>query len=260
MNQIILSCTLNNQVPYSFSSSVPFSCDKRAETIASMFNNIAYRYDFLNRALSFHMDIWWRKTAIRTAEKLLKGKQQVRILDVATGTADLAIAAAYLQPIELIGIDIAKEMLAIGREKIKKQQLQDMIHLQEANVENLPFSANSFDLVMVAFGVRNFENVEEGLKSMRRVLNRGGALVMVEFSQPQHFLLKRIYRLYSELVLPRVGRLISKDVRAYSYLPHSVKEFPFGSQMQSILESLQWKDVTFTPLTFGICTIYTATK
>ena len=237
-----------------------FSQDKRAEKIASMFNRIAYKYDFLNRTLSFNIDTWWRKTAMRTATKLLKGKENPKILDVATGTADLAIAAAYLKPSKVIGIDIASEMLAIGREKVKKKKLQHMITLKEENAEDLPFENNTFDLITVAFGVRNFENLEKSLKSMQHVLKQGGALVIVEFSQPQNFLFKHLYQVYSEYVLPKIGRLISKDAHAYEYLPHSVKEFPFGNQMQNILTKLHWKDVTFTPLTFGICSIYTAIK
>jgi len=232
------------------------SSDTKKAQIARMFDTISGKYDLLNHLLSAGIDIRWRKKTIAKLHSL----QPEVILDIATGTADLAIAACKLNPKKVIGVDISEGMLDIGREKIKRLNYTDTIELKTADSENLPFPPNSFDAVMVAFGVRNFENLDLGLKNMYEVLKPGGMVVILEFSRPSVFPLKQMYNLYLRNLLPCVGKMLSKDKAAYSYLPESVSQFPSGEQFLKILEGEGFKDLSLEPLTFGISTIYTGKK
>jgi len=229
---------------------------KKAE-VEQMFDRIAPRYDLLNRVLSLGIDLWWRKRAIA----YLKPAKPAEILDVATGTADVAILMAkILKPQRVVGIDIANQMLEIGRGKIAAQGLSDIISLETGDCEQLRFADDSFDAVAVAFGVRNFENLEKGLAEMRRVLRPGGRLVILEFSKPQVFPVKQLYNTYFKYVLPLIGRLTSRDMRAYTYLFESVQVFPEGKQFTEILTKTDFQNPLCERLTLGICSIYTATK
>ncbi|OWY22727.1 bifunctional demethylmenaquinone methyltransferase/2-methoxy-6-polyprenyl-1,4-benzoquinol methylase UbiE [Sphingobacteriales bacterium UPWRP_1] len=221
-----------------------------------MFNNIAPRYDFLNRLLSLGIDRWWRWRAINQ----LKDKKPQTILDVATGTADVAIAAMRLKPISVTGVDISEQMLALGKEKVKKLNLQNKITLQIADAENLPFPDNSFDAITVAFGVRNFENLQKGLAELLRVLKPSGKLVVLEFSKPKIFPVKQLFNIYFKYILPLIGKVVSKDNSAYTYLPESVQAFPEGKQFIQILQQTGFKLTTCTQLTLGISSLYTAEK
>ena len=228
----------------------------KKEQVAGMFNNIAHRYDFLNRSLSLGIDVLWRRKAIAQ----LEGQKPEMILDVATGTADLALEAIRLNPKKIIGIDISVGMLEIGREKIAKRRLSDRIELVEADSQNMPFADNTFDAVTVAFGVRNFENPVTGLNEIYRVLHEGGKLVVLEFSQPRKFPIRQLYWFYFNHILPFFGRLFSKDDSAYTYLPESVKAFPDGNGFLQIMSEAGFKCNTSKPLTFGISSIYTGLK
>lgn len=220
-----------------------------------MFDGIAKRYDFLNHFLSMGIDKSWRKKAIGEAIAL----QPEKILDVATGTADLAIAAAKASPSSKItGVDISEGMLEIGRKKIDALHLQ--IPLQYGDSEALPFVQSSFDAVMCAYGVRNFEHLEKGLRDMYRVLRPGGKVVILEFSKPHGFPIKQLFDFYSKYILPAFGKLISKHSRAYTYLPESVAAFPEGKEFIAILERCGFTNAKARPLTFGITTLYTALK
>lgn len=228
---------------------------KKAQ-VADMFNNIAGKYDFLNHFLSLGIDKGWRKKAIREIQKV----QPKNILDVATGTGDLAIAAAALKPDKITGVDIAEQMLAVGRTKIAEKQLEGMITLQTGDSEAMPFSDNSFDAVTCAYGVRNFENLEKGLKEMSRVMRPGGKLAILEFSKPQRFPVKQLYAFYFRYILPTLGKMVSKHSTAYTYLPQSVMAFPEGKVFCDTLTRCGFKDAKARPLTLGITTLYTATK
>ncbi len=221
-----------------------------------MFNSIAGKYDFLNHFLSAGIDYSWRKKAIR----ILGIDNPQTILDVATGTGDLAIEAIKLDPKKIVGIDIAEDMLAIGRKKIKEKKLDHIISLEPGDAENLQFSDKTFDAVMVAFGVRNFENLEKGLSEMYRVTNKGGSVMILEFSMPTKFPVVQIYNFYFKYVLPFLGRIISKDKAAYSYLPESVSNFPAGEDFLKILKKTHYTDTRHRPLTFGIASIYIGKK
>lgn len=221
-----------------------------------MFNSIAHRYDFLNHFLSAGIDYSWRKKAIR----ILGDSKPLQILDVASGTGDLAIEAVTLNPEKIIGVDIADDMLEIGRKKILKKGLSSLITLQNGDSENLEFPDAHFDAVMVAFGVRNFENLEKGLSEMFRVIRPGGMVLVLEFSKPKKFPVKQFYSFYFRYILPALGRLISGDSGAYTYLPDSVGAFPDGELFLEILEKVGFKNGEKKPLTFGISTIYTAKK
>lgn len=228
----------------------------KKQEVRSMFNNIANRYDFLNHFLSAGIDFHWRRKAIR-----LLGKNKPKtILDVATGTADLAIEALKINPDKIIGIDIAEDMLAVGREKIEKKNISHIISLQTGDSENLEFETKSFDAVMVAFGVRNFENLEKGLAEMYRVLNNQGEVLILEFSKPAKFPVKQIYTFYFRFILPSLGRIISGDKSAYTYLPESVNEFPAGKEFTNILDKIGFQQTKHIPLTFGIASIYMGKK
>ncbi|HAD14103.1 MAG TPA: bifunctional demethylmenaquinone methyltransferase/2-methoxy-6-polyprenyl-1,4-benzoquinol methylase UbiE [Saprospirales bacterium] len=229
---------------------------KKAE-VEQMFDRIAPKYDLLNRVLSLGIDVWWRKKAIA----YLKPARPAEILDVATGTADVAILMAkILKPKRIVGIDIANQMLEFGRIKIKDAGLQDVISLETGDSEHLRFETGTFDAVTVAFGVRNFENLEKGLSEMYRVMRPGGRIVILEFSKPNIFPFKQLYNSYFKYVLPLIGRLTSRDMRAYTYLFESVQVFPEGNQFTEILTKTGFNDPICERLTLGICSIYTATK
>lgn len=229
--------------------------NKKAQ-VADMFNDIAVKYDFLNHFLSLGIDKGWRKKAIKEVGTV----QPKYILDVATGTGDLAIAAMKLGPEHVTGIDIAEKMLEIGRQKISGKGLDRIITLQEGDSEALPFADNSFDAVMCAYGVRNFENLEAGLREMHRVLRPGGKLAVLEFSHPQQFPVKQLYKFYFRYILPTLGKMVSKNNNAYTYLPESVRAFPEGKVFCEILGKCGYKNAKARPLTFGITTLYTASK
>ena len=228
----------------------------KKEQVATMFNNISKKYDFLNHFLSLGIDIIWRKKSI----KLLKELQPKIILDIATGTGDFAIEALSLNPTKIIGIDISEGMLAVGKEKMKQKGVDHIIDLQLGDSENLSFDSNYFDAYTVGFGVRNFENLEKGLSEMLRVLKPNGRAVILEFSKPKAFPVKQLYHFYFNSILPIIGNLISKDNAAYTYLPESVNAFPEGNEFIQILNKLGYKNVQVIPLMFGISSIYTATK
>lgn len=223
--------------------------------VEDMFDAIAPRYDLLNRVLSLGVDQYWRKRAIA----LLAAENPQRILDVATGTADLALQAMTLEPKKVIGVDISEEMLSYGREKIAAKGLEDRISLRRGDAEKLPFSDNQFDAVLVAFGVRNFENLDQGLAEIRRVLKPGGSLVVLEFSQPHVFPIKQFYNFYSKHILPRIGRRVSKDTGAYDYLPESIRAFPAGAAFLGHLKAAGYTNAFDVPLTFGIVSLYKGT-
>lgn len=227
----------------------------KKEQVAEMFNNIAFRYDFLNSLLSLGIHKGWRKKAVR----IFKEKKPKLILDVATGTADFAIANLAAEPEKVIGVDISAGMLEMGRQKIRKAGLESRIELQLVDAEGLPFADNSFDAITVAFGVRNFENLEKGLQEMQRVLKPGGDLVIIEFSKPKGFF-SYFYKFYFSYITPAIGKLFSKDHRAYSYLPESVEAFPYGGAFCKILSRCGYKHAKAVKLTFGVASIYAATK
>lgn len=231
--------------------------DSKKNQVSKMFDNIAPWYDFLNHFLSLGIDITWRRRAIRT----LKNLQPKLILDVATGTADLAIEAErQLSPDKIIGIDIANEMLEIGRQKLKKRQITQKIELFLGDSENLSFPDNTFDAVTVAFGVRNFENLGKGLLEMYRVTRPGGKVVILEFSKPTLFPFRQLYNFYFRNFLPVIGRVTSKDPKAYRYLYESVQAFPDGKDFVNVLKKTGFQSATYKPLTLGICTLYLAEK
>ena len=227
--------------------------DGKAEAVEEMFDAVAPRYDLLNRVLSAGIDRYWRSRAVR----MLGNEQPRRVLDVATGTADLAIKIERtLHPRKTIGIDLSTEMLRRGREKIERAGLSARISLLNADAAALPFDDGSFDAAFVAFGVRNFENLDAGLGDIRRVLRPGGALVVLEFSTPRTFPIKQAYDWYSRHVLPRIGGLLSSDQGAYEYLPNSVAAFPNGTDFLRRMRSAGFADLEWTPLTFGIASLY----
>ena len=230
--------------------------DKKSQ-VSRMFNAIAPYYDFLNHLLSLGIDTTWRRKAIGR----LKDREPRLILDVATGTADLAIESAQrLGPEKIIGVDISVQMLDIGRKKIRKRVLDTIIELQEGDSENLPFPDNTFDAITVAFGVRNFEHLDRGLAEMHRVLKKGGRLIILEFSKPRFFPFKQLFNAYFKYLLPTIGRLTSKDPKAYKYLYESVQAFPDGDDFLAILQQTGYKSNQCIPLTLGICSIYSCEK
>lgn len=222
-----------------------------------MFNEIAGRYDLLNRLLSAGIDVRWRKKAIQ----LLSDVQPKMILDVATGTADVALLLAKTYPQStIIGVDMAEHMLQIGEEKISQAHLQSRVQLQLADAEALPFPDHHFDAVIVAFGARNFEHVETGLAEMLRVLKPGGKAVILEFSHPENFLIKQLYGLYFRYITPMIGKWIAHHREAYAYLPESVRAFPYGQDMMNLLTKIGYQQVTCNRYTFGICSAYSGYK
>ena len=232
------------------------SSDSKKQQIEQMFDNISPKYDFLNRSLSLGIDVWWRKKMMRE----LKGHALNQVLDIATGTADVALATSKLKPNSIIGVDISEGMLAVGRIKVEKKGLSSLIKLQKADSENLPFSENQFDAITVAFGVRNFEHLSKGLDEMCRVLKPGGKLVILEFSRPRIFPVKQLYDFYFRYFCPWWGKVVSKDNSAYKYLYDSVSAFPEGEQFLSITNQSGFKQLKAQRLTFGIVSLYTATK
>ena len=228
---------------------------KKAQ-VEEMFDQIAPKYDFLNHFLSLGIDKLWRKKAIR----ILKPFQPKEILDLATGTGDLAIAALRLKPDKVVGIDISEGMLRKGREKLKRKSLQDRIELIQADSEDLPFDDLSFDALTVAFGVRNFEDLQKGLNEMFRVLKPGGAFVILEFSRPERFPFKEIYNFYFFKILPKIGKIISRDGSAYTYLPESVEAFPDGDEFLCRLGDAGFSELSFKRLSFGVASLYTGVR
>jgi len=237
---------------------VPYK-DKDAskrEQIAEMFDNVSSKYDFLNHFLSAGIDFYWRKRAIN----LLQAEKPKTILDIATGTGDFAIEALKLNPQKIVGVDISEGMLAVGREKIKKLGVEHIIELRSGDSTNLNLGNNSFDAVIASFGVRNFENLLGGLTEMYRVTKSGGTCVVLEFSKPKTFPIKQLYNFYFRYILPIVGRLVSKDASAYTYLPESVQAFPDGNDFLKVYEQAGFKNTTCISLTFGVCSIYVGKK
>ena len=230
--------------------------DSKKTEVAEMFDNISPKYDLLNHTLSLGIDILWRKKAI----KMLAPEKPKLILDVATGTGDFAIEALALNPDKVIGVDISEGMLSVGREKMKKKNISDKIEMVSGDSEGLNFPDNTFDAVIVAFGVRNFENLEKGLADMYRVLKPNGTVVVLEFSRPQTFPIKQLYNFYFSSILPTIGKLVSKDTRAYTYLPESVAAFPDGEKFIGILDKIGFKNSKCTSLTFGVSSIYMGKK
>ena len=231
------------------------AADKKSQ-VASMFNSIAGKYDFLNHFLSAGTDIYWRRKAVDQ----LKDLRPARILDIATGTADFAIETLRTAApgAHVTGVDISEGMLDVGRRKLVQKGLTDRIRLDLGDSENLPYADGEFDAVTASFGVRNFAHLEAGLAEMRRVLRPGGKLVILEFSKPTAFPMKQAYNFYFSRVLPVFGKMISKDRAAYSYLPESVRAFPDGPDFLAILARVGFKEPAWQPLTFGISSIYTA--
>ena len=220
--------------------------------VRDMFDSIAPRYDMLNRILSGGIDQQWRRKAIA----MLKDAAPSRILDVATGTGDLAILAASLEPDEIVGVDIAEEMLQVGRVNIEKKGLSRLIKMKSGDAEQLPFSDGAFDAALVAFGVRNFEDLSAGLTDINRVLKPGGTLVVLEFSRPTHFPIKQLYGFYGKYILPTIGKLISGDDAAYTYLPESIEVFPDGERFLDVMRDSGFTASTQKRLTFGIASLY----
>jgi len=225
----------------------------KAEDVEKMFDAIAPRYDLLNRILSLGIDRYWRTRAVR----LLADEQPARVLDVATGTADLAVKAErMLHPREVVGLDLSAEMLAYGRRKIDRLGLSPRISLVQGDAADPPFADDHFDAALAAFGVRNFEDLEAGLRGIRRVLRPGGSLVVLEFSRPRAFPIKQLYAWYNEHVLPRIGGALSPDRGAYEYLPDSVAAFPDGPDFLERMANSGFTALDWTPLTFGIVSLY----
>ena len=222
-----------------------------------MFDSIAPAYDFMNRAMTFGIDKLWRAKAV----KMIKNFKTEKILDIATGTGDLAILLTKkLSPKKLIGVDLSEQMLEIGRKKVAQTGLDNIITLEQADCMNLPFENNTFDCITVAYGVRNFEHLEQGYREMNRVIKPGGVLCVIELSTPTSPLVLPFYKAYTKWIIPAVGKMISKDVRAYSYLPESIAAVPQGENMLQLMKSAGFNDCKFTALTFGTCTIYLAVK
>ena len=231
------------------------SIQSKKNQVENMFDNIASKYDFLNRLLSLRIGVFWRKTLV----EWLKNDKPKLVLDVATGTGDLAIVIHKVLGVRVIGLDLSQEMLNVGIEKIKALNLQNKISMLKGDAEYLPFEDNQFDAVSVAFGVRNFENLEKGLEELKRVVKEKSNVYILEFSQVEGFFAP-FYLFYFKYILPKIGQLISKDSQAYSYLPYSVHDFPYGEKMRNILLKIGFSKVEYKKLSLGIVTIYKATK
>ena len=234
----------------------PYNTDQSKKTeVEDMFDNIAPKYDLLNHVLSMKIDVLWRNTLVKWMNK----DAPKLVLDVATGTGDLAIAVQKGTGADVVGLDLSQQMLNVGIDKIKKLNLDQKISMQKGDAENLPFEDNKFDAVSVAFGVRNFENLEKGLAELRRVVKENSSVYILEFSKVEGFLAP-FYMFYFKNILPQIGKLVSKDNRAYTYLPDSVNAFPFGEKMKQILLDTRYSKVEYKKLSLGIATIYKATK
>lgn len=235
----------------------PYHEGEKAQQVEQMFDNIAPTYDKLNHRLSWDIDKGWRRKAIRQ----LKPYQPKTLLDIATGTGDFAILAAkMLKPHRLVGADISEGMMEIGRQKVKAEGLEQTISFEKEDCLHLSYQEETFDAVTAAFGIRNFANLDKGLKEMCRVLRKDGHLSIVELTSPVSFPMKQLFHIYAHTVLPVYGRLISKDTSAYSYLTKTIEAFPQGEQMVEILRNAGFREASFKRLTFGICTMYFATK
>ncbi len=235
----------------------PYRQGEKAQQVEEMFDNIAPNYDKLNHRLSWNIDRGWRKKAIR---ELAPFKPE-QMLDIATGTGDFAIMAAQmLKPKRLVGADISEGMMAIGAAKVQQLGLQHIISFQKEDCLHLSYESGIFDAVTAAFGIRNFASLDKGLSEMCRVLKPGGHLSIVELTTPVSFPMKQLFKVYCHTVLPVYGRLVSKDKSAYSYLTRTIEAFPQGERMMDILQQAGFRETAFKRLTFGICTLYTATK
>ncbi len=236
----------------------PYSPEgSKKEQVAEMFNAISPKYDALNRILSVGIDQSWRRKTVRE----IRATGATQILDVATGTADLALALADGIPgSKVVGVDISAGMLDVGRQKVRARRRDDRVRLDLGDGEQLPYGDAEFDAITVAFGVRNFEHLEQGLRDMHRVLQPGGTLAVLEFSQPTSWPFRPLYLFYFNNILPRIGRLISKDASAYTYLPDSVQAFPYGEAFAAKLQEAGFRTVRIRPLTLGIASLYVATK
>ncbi|WP_420454928.1 bifunctional demethylmenaquinone methyltransferase/2-methoxy-6-polyprenyl-1,4-benzoquinol methylase UbiE [Rubrivirga sp.] len=223
--------------------------------VEAMFDDIAPRYDLLNRVLSFGIDVRWRKRAVAWLADGLSGRPE-RLLDVATGTADLAIAALSLGPTEVVGVDISDGMLEGGRAKLRERGLAGRVALVQGDAADLPFEDDAFDGAFVAFGVRNFEDLRAGLEGIRRVLRPGAPLVVLETSQPTAFPFKQGYRIYSRYLIPRIGQAISGNAEAYEYLPESARQFPYGEAFLAEMRAAGYTDCRARPQTFGVASLY----
>ena len=230
--------------------------NSRGVNVQGMFNEIAPYYDFLNHLLSLGTDMFWRKKAI----KLLKPYKPELILDIATGTGALAIEALSLNPKQITGVDVSQKMINIAKKKIIRKKIENKILFKIAKAEELPFADGAFDIITVAFGVRNFYCLEKGLTEMCRVLKNGGVTAILEFSIPSIIILKHIYLFYFKNILPVIGKIISKNKVAYSYLPETVMNFPQGNEFADILKKTGFKNIRLKRLSLGICTIYLAEK
>ncbi len=230
--------------------------DSKKDQVAQMFNNIAYRYDFLNSLLSLGIHKGWRRKCVQ----LISEKKPKYLLDVATGTADFAIECMKLNPSSVIGIDISEGMMKFGREKIEKLNLQHKITLQYGDAETSDLPSNSIDAITVGFGVRNFQNLEKGLLNMNRILKPGGQICILEFSTPRKFPMKQFYKFHFKYITPTLGKLFSKDSSAYTYLPESIKVFPDNELFTEILEKTGYCKATFQSVSFGLAAIYLANK
>jgi demethylmenaquinone methyltransferase / 2-methoxy-6-polyprenyl-1,4-benzoquinol methylase len=228
----------------------------KKEQVTQMFDTISENYDDLNRVISLGIDVKWRKKVV----KLVADKNPKNILDIATGTGDLVIMMANSSAEKIIGLDLSAGMLEIGKQKIKEKNLSNKIEMVQADSENIPFEDNYFDAITVSFGIRNFENLEKGLSEIHRVLKPDGIFVILETSVPTKFPFKQGYYFYSKIILPIIGKIFSKDKSAYSYLSTSAANFPFGEKLNNILRKVSFIDCVALPQTYGVATIYTASK
>ncbi|KGL59430.1 demethylmenaquinone methyltransferase / 2-methoxy-6-polyprenyl-1,4-benzoquinol methylase [Polaribacter sp. Hel1_33_78] len=228
----------------------------KKEQVTKMFDNISENYDDLNRVISLGIDVKWRKKVVEIVGK----NNPKQILDIATGTGDLVLMMASLNPDKIVGLDISSGMLEVGKQKIAKAKLSDKIEMIVGDSEEMPFSDNTFDAITVSFGVRNFAHLNKGIQEIARVLKPTGVLVILETSNPTKFPFKQGYKFYTNFILPIIGKLFSKDKVAYSYLSESANSFPFGEAFNNILQKNGFTNTKYTPVTFGVATIYTASK
>ena len=228
----------------------------KKEQVTKMFDNISENYDDLNRVISLGIDVKWRKKVVEIVGK----NNPKQILDIATGTGDLVLMMASLNPDKIVGLDISSGMLEVGKQKIAKAKLSDKIEMIVGDSEEMPFSDNTFDAITVSFGVRNFAHLNKGIQEIARVLKPTGVLVILETSNPTKFPFKQGYKFYTNFILPIIGKLFSKDKVAYSYLSESANSFPFGEAFNNILHKNGFTNTKYTPVTFGVATIYTASK
>ena len=228
----------------------------KKEQVAQMFDTISGNYDSLNRVISFGIDVKWRKKVL----KIVADKNPETILDIATGTGDLAILMTKTNANKIIGLDISSGMLAVGRKKIKESKLDEKIEMLLGDSEDMPFEDNTFDAITVAFGVRNFENLEKGLSEILRILKPNGVFVILETSVPEKTPFKQGYAFYTKNILPLIGKIFSKDNNAYGYLQESAANFPYGEALNNILRKIGFIDIVAMPQTFGVATIYSASK